>query len=118
MSDNHPVDAETVRGRGSRGVIATGAGVGLWVVNGLLHFPIVGLVIAGGLVALGIKGLTDKNRTDKATGGILMGAGALGLASFFLPKLTAFLFGMSGLALVGYGIYNLVKFAQGVKSRS
>ncbi len=118
MGDNYPVDAETVRGQGSRGIISTGAGLGLWVVNGLLNLPFVGVALAGGLVALGIYGLVNKTKTDKATGAVLLGAGGLGIVSLFIPGMRDFLFGVGGLALVGYGIFNIVKFVKGLKSRS
>ena len=48
----------------------------------------------------------------------MMGAGGLGLASIFLKGLTSFLFGFGGFALVAYGVWNLIQFARGLKSRS
>jgi hypothetical protein len=118
MSYEYPVDPTTLRAKGTRGVISTGAGLGLWIVNALVGIPVVGWVISGGLVFLGVMGLVGRERTDKGTGAILMGAGALGLASIFLKGLTTFLFGVGGFALVAFGVWNLVQFARGLRSRS
>ena len=118
MGDNYPVDATEVRKRGVQGVISTGAGIGLMLVNSLLHLPVIGWILSGGLVILGIMGLVGKEKNDKVTGTALMVAGGLGLASIILPGLASFLLGVGGLGLVGFGIYSLVKFAQGMKSRS
>ena len=117
MSD-YPYDPSALRSRGTRGVISTASGLGLWVVNALVGIPVVGWIISGGLVFLGIMGLVGRERTDKSTGAVLMGAGALGLASIFLRGLTQFLFGFGGFALVAYGVWNLIQFARGVKNRS
>lgn len=117
MSDYHPVDTDTVRKNGMRGVVSTGAGIGLIVFNSLLHVPVVGVVITVALVALGVMGVVGRNRTDKASGAVLIGAGVLGLASFLLKGLTGVLLGAGGIALIGYGAFNLFKFAKGLKSK-
>lgn len=117
MSDYYPVDAGEVRKNGMRGVISTGAGLGLMLFNSLLHIPFVGPVLGGGLVVIGVMGLVGKSRTDKTTGVVMMGAGVLGLASFVLKGFTGFLLGAAGLGLIGYGVVSLFKFAKGLKSR-
>ncbi len=48
----------------------------------------------------------------------MMGAGVLGLLSFFLKGFTGFVLLAAGIGLVGYGVFNLFKFAKGLKSRS
>ena len=118
MSDSYPTETSELRKEGTRGVIATGAGVGLWIVNGLLHVPYLGAVIGGALAILGLLGLLARNRTDKTTGVVMIAAGGAGLASIILPGLSSFLFGIGGLALVGFGAFNLFKFVRGLKSRS
>ncbi len=57
MGDNYPVNADDVRKNGMRGVISTGAGIGLMLFNSLLHIPVVGWILGGGLVVLGVMGL-------------------------------------------------------------
>lgn len=118
MSEYYPVDAGEVRKNGMRGVLSTGAGVALLLFNTLLHIPVVGWIVGGGLIALGIMGFAGKARADKTTGTILMGAGVLGLGSFLLKGLTSFFLGLAGVGLIGYGAFNLVKFVRGLKSRA
>lgn len=118
MSDNYPVDAAEVKKQGMRGVISTGAGLGLILFNSMLRIPVLGWILGGAMVVLGIMGFLGRNRTDKNTGKVLMGAGILGLASIFFKGFSGLILGASGIGLVGYGIFNLVKFAKGLKSRS
>lgn len=118
MSDNYPVSSDEVRKSGMHGVVSTGAGLGLIIFNSLLRIPVVGWILGGGLVVVGLMGLIGKNRTDKATGMVMMGAGVLGLLSFFLKGFTGFILGAAGVGLVGYGVFNLFKFAKGLRSRS
>lgn len=118
MGDNYPVDSGEVRKHGMRGVVSTGAGIGLILFNSLLHIPVLGMVLGGVLIALGVMGLIGKNRTDKTTGTVLIAAGGLGLASFLLKGLTGFILGAAGLGLIGFGVFSLFKFAKGLKSRS
>lgn len=118
MGDYYPADSSEVRKNGMRGVISTGAGIGLMLFNSLLHIPVLGWVLGGGLVVLGIMGLVGKKSTDKTTGAVLIGAGILGLSSFLLKGLTGFILGTAGLGLLGFGVFNLFKFARGLKARS
>ena len=117
MGDNYPVDRTEVTKNGVRGVLATGAGLGLMVFNSLLQMRFLGPVLGGALVVLGIIGLAGKGKSDKTTGTILIGAGGLGLASLILKGPTGFLLGLGGFALIGLGVYSLYKFAKGLKSR-
>ncbi len=118
MNDYHPVDAESVRKSGMRGVIATGGGLGLFLFNSLLHLPLVGWVVGGALLVLGVMGVLGRNRTDKTSGALLIGAGVLGLASILFGRFTGFILGVGSLGLIGYGVFNLIKFTRGLKSRS
>jgi hypothetical protein len=118
MSDNYPTETGEVRKYGMRGVVSTGAGIGLILFNSLLHVPVLGIILGGGLVVLGVMGLIGKNRTDKTTGTVLIVAGALGLASFLFKGVTGFILGTAGLGLIGFGVFSLFKFARGLKARS
>jgi len=117
MGDYYPVDAGEVRKNGMRGVISTGAGIGLMLFNSLLNIPVVGWILGGGLVVLGVMGLVGRTRTDKTTGTVMMAAGALGIASFVLKGFTGFILGAAGIGLVGFGVFYLFKFVKGLKSR-
>jgi hypothetical protein len=118
MGDYYPVDSSDLRARGTKGVMSAIGGVGLLGVNALLSIPIVGWVIGGGLVVLGISGLFGRSKTDKATGGIMMAAGAAGLAALLIPHLTHALLGLGGFALLAFGGWNIYKFVKGLRSRA
>ena len=118
MSDYYPVDSSELKKQGTRGVLSTGAGLAVWIVNGLLHVPVIGIVLGGALTVLGVLGLLGRNKADKETSIVLMAAGGAGLASLILPGLSSVLLGIGGLALVGYGAVNLFKFIKGLRSRS
>lgn len=115
---NYPVDSGDLRGRGTKGVMSAVGGLGLLGVSALISIPIVGWVICGGLVFLGVSGLFGKSRTDKASGGVMIAAGAAGLAGILLPHLTRGLLGMGAFALLAYGAYNIFKFVKGLRDRA
>jgi hypothetical protein len=115
---NYPVDSNDLRGRGTKGVMSTIGGLGLLGVNFLLSIPVIGWVVGGGLVFLGVSSLFGKSRTDRTSGGIMLVAGAAGLASIFLHRFTGFILGAGGLALIGYGAYNIYKFVKGLRDRA
>jgi hypothetical protein len=126
MSDNYPVDSKDLSKRGTRGIISTGAGVGLIIVNSILHFPLVGAVIGGALILLGLTGLFGKTKTDKLAGTVAVVVGAAGLSTVFrsIPILGAiagfssFVVGAGAVALLGYGAWNIFKFVKGLRSRA
>ncbi len=118
MSDNYPMDPSDIRQRGTRGVMAAIGGAGLLGINALIHVPVVGWILGGALVVAGISGLFGKAKHEKASRNIMLTAGAAGLAAIFLPKLAGFLLGFGGLALLGYGAYNIYKFVKGLRSRA
>ncbi len=115
---NYPVDSGDLRNRGTKGVMSAIGGIGLFVVNGLLSIPVVGWVIAGGLVVLGVTGVLGRSKTDRTSGGIMMAAGALGLGAILLRGPTHFLLGAGGFALLAYGAYNIYRFIRGLRDRA
>jgi hypothetical protein len=108
-----------------RGVAAVGAIAGSILLFVLGALPLVVGIIAGAVVALaGFAVLSSKNPADKLPGLITAGAGILTLAAR-LPFVRALLGGAAGFllkagafALLGIGIWNLVKFLSGMKSRA
>lgn len=117
VSDNYPVDPNELREQGTRGIMATGAGIGLFGINALIHVPVLGTIIGGGLVLLGLMGLFGKSKTDKVSGGVLLAAGAAGIATIFMKGFSGFVLSAGGIALVGYGLFNVFKFIRGLKHR-
>ncbi len=115
---NYPVDSSDLRSRGTKGVMAAVGGLGLLAVNALLSIPVFGWIVGGALVFLGVSGIFGKSKTDKTAGGIMLVAGAAGLASILLHKFTGFILGAGGLALIGYGAWNIYKFVKGLRDRA
>lgn len=118
MSDNYPVSAEVVRQHGMRGFYGSAAGLGMLIVTRLVTMSFVGPVIGGLLVLAGVAGLFRKNRSDKTTNALFIGAGIAGLATLIFPSLVGGLTLLSGFALLGFGVVSFVKFFRGLKSRS
>ena len=120
MSDNYPMNTSEARERGTRGIMAAGAGLGLWIVNGLLFLPVFRMpllswIVGGTLAFVGASGLFGKQKIDKSYGLLFLGAGA---SIALLPGLTRMILGLGGLGLVSFGIYNIVKFVKGLRNRA
>jgi len=96
------------------------------VVNSVLHFPLIGGLISGGLLLVGIAGLFGRSKTDKLAGGGALLIGAAGLSSVLksvpilgaLAGFSSFVMGAGAVALLGYGAYNIYKFVKGLRSRA
>lgn len=118
MSDNYPVESGDLSAKGTRGVMSAGAGLGLMGVNALLGIPVLGWVISAGLIVLGASGILGKTKTDKVSGTIALVAGGAGVASLLLPGMTRFLLGTGGFGLFLFGLWNIFRFASGVRKRA
>ena len=135
MSDLEPVGNKSISDAGVKGIGATIGGVGLLIVQGIAGVlgGIVGLVIGGIAVVVGAGSLASKSPTDKRGGAIALAAGAVlalpGLAHLlgavplvggilrFAGGLSSFAIGAGAIGLIGYGVFNLIKFAKGLRSR-
>jgi hypothetical protein len=135
MSDLEPVESKEITNAGVRGVGATVGGVGLLVLKGLsmAFWGIGGLVIGGLSFLVGAASVKSESKTDRRGGVIAMVAGVAlalpGLAKIFkivpivggmvvsLDHLASGVLGLGAIGLIGYGIFNLVKFVKGLKSR-
>jgi hypothetical protein len=118
MSDNYPTDPNDLRNRGTKGVMSALGGVGLLVASALVAHPIVAGIIGGVLAILGLTGVISKKKTDRTAGSIVLIAGGVGLAAIFLHGPIQFLFGLGGVALLGYGAYSIFKFVKGLRQRA
>jgi hypothetical protein len=135
MSDLEPMESKEISNAGVRGIGATIGGVGLLVVQGIAGFlgGIGGLIIGGLSLAIGASSLKSSSNADKRGGTIAMVSGAIlalpGLAHFLggIPLVggilkaasgfSGFVIGAGAVGLIGYGVYNIVKFVRGLKSR-
>lgn len=126
MSDNYPVETSELRERGTRGVMSAAGGLGLLIVNSVLHLPVLGGLVSGLLVVVGIGALVGKSKTDKVAGGIALLAGLAGLSTVIgkvpilgaVAGLASFVIGAGAVALLGIGGWNIYKFVKGLRSRS
>ncbi len=116
MSDNYPVEKD-LSDKGTKGIMAAGAGVGLMGINALLGVPVLGWVLSAGLVGLGAMGLFGKTKTDKVSGTLLAAAGILGALRFIAPGLSSSLLGLGGIGLLVYGLANLGGFFANLKKK-
>jgi hypothetical protein len=131
MSDLEPVGNKEITNAGVRGVGSTIGGIGLLLLTGVAGWfgGIAGLALGGVILALGASGMKSQSKADKTGGAIAMGAGALlaitGLAHFplhiplitGLARFTSGLVGLGAVGLIGYGVFNIVRFIRGLKSR-
>jgi tetrahydromethanopterin S-methyltransferase subunit C len=93
-------------------------GIALLVLGGL--GTVVGLIAGAVVGVVGLSELKSANPTDKRTGTFIAAAGALTMVSK-IPVLGALakpvLF-VGAIGLLGIGIWNGIKFLQGLKARS
>ncbi len=135
MNDVQPVSEKEITNAGVRGVGATVGGLGLVILRGIstAFGGIAGLVVGGLSFIVGAASVKSASKTDRRGGAIAMVAGIVfalpGLAKLlkWVPvvggSIVAFdhlangLIGIGALGLIGYGVYNIVKFAKGLRSR-
>ncbi len=112
MSDIVPRSSLTRTG--VKGVSALAGGVGLLILNAL--HPLAAIIV-GGVLTVGGLAFTTGTKKDKTAGIVTMGAGILTGLAGLIPGLHFLLF-LPGIGLLGAGIYSLVKFLRGMKTRT
>jgi hypothetical protein len=100
---------------GVKGVGAIAGGVGLLVLSSISAIPVIGAVAGGVLAVIGFA-LTG-SKPDRGAGVITAAAGIVTVAAALIPGLR-WLVWLPGIGLLGAGIYSLVKFARGLKTRT
>jgi hypothetical protein len=129
MNDLTPKTTQEVRRFGMVGVGAGISGLGLLILNGFSGgwggLVVGALVALGGFGIMGSKGSSDPK--DKRLGGLVTAAGVVTAGAsllsilHFLGPLAAlgqFVLWGSGIGLLGLGIWNIIKFVKGLKSRA
>jgi hypothetical protein len=111
-------------GLAAKGVAAIGGVVGgvFMLLMGALPL-IFGIAIGGVAAIIGGGQVFSKDSADRKGGIVLFGAGALTLLSklgVFAPvkALAGTLMGIGAIALLGYGVWNAIRFVTGLKDRS
>ncbi len=125
MNDLTPKTTQEIRKSGVVGVGSSIAGAGLLILNAFAGGW--GGLIVGGLVGLGGFGIMgSKEGSDKKMGGLVLTAGAVTavvsltriiFGGNFISGLGSFALWASGIGLLGLGVYNIVRFVKGLKSR-
>ena len=116
------VPRERLTKQAMQGVISVAGGIGAFVLASLTAIHWIGIVV-GGLIA--VAGLAmSGSKHDRALGVVTTIVGAATLAAS-LPFLTRLFGGLvhglfvgAGIVLVGLGVYSLVKFFRGMRTRT
>ena len=112
MSDIVP--RSEVSKSGVKGVGAIAGGTGLLVLAGLSH-GLLGIIAGGVITVVGLA--LSGSKSDRKAGLVAAVAGAVTLASALIPGLR-FLIVLPGIGLLGAGVWSLIKFFRGMKSRT
>ena len=110
------VPRSQVAKQGTTAVAGIGGGIALLALAGFHWFGI----IAGAVLVVGGLALSS-SRSDRTVGIVTTVVGAASLASGVLGRWLPgipFLMKGAGVLFIGVGIYSLIKFFRGVKSRS
>jgi hypothetical protein len=100
---------------GMKGVGAVAGGAGLLVLAGISAIPLIGIIGGAVIAVVGLALMTS--RSDRTAGIVTAVAGAATLLGALIPGLRLLIW-LPGVGLLGVGIYSLVRFFRGVKSRS
>jgi hypothetical protein len=118
--DNTPTKKDLSK-TGVSGVLQLTGGIVLSIISVL---PTLLSTAAGGALAiLGLAGIASKDKEDKKTGLILTAAGAAAILARhgvipLLKAAGATALHVGAFVFIGLGIFNIVKFALGLKKRS
>ena len=108
-----PVSSNELVRRGGKGVAGLAAGAGILLLRGLAGSVLGGVV--GGVLLVSGTALLALRKTERPTGAILAGAGALTLLASF--GVGSGLLAIAGVGLIGAGAWSLYRFWKGLQSR-
>ena len=110
------VPTKTLMKRATKGIGGIAGGAALFGLSSMGPMP---SLIVGGLLAVGGLSIATVSPEDRKYAGVVAGAGAL-TALTAIPlvgNITNFLMFGGGVALIGMGVYGLVQFFQGLRTR-
>jgi hypothetical protein len=113
------VSREQLTKQAMKGVGGVAGGVALLVIS-VLTGSLIGGLIVGGLVAL-VGLVMTKDRTDRKAGLVALAAGAITVVGLAVPPiahLARALLTISGIGLLGAGVWSLIKFFKNLKRQS
>lgn len=114
------VPTQTLAKQGVAAVGGIAGGIGLLVLRGISHVPVVGIVAGAVVTIVGIGALRSDTPEDRRVGGIVTGAGVLSILSGIgiFAGIAGGLLGVATVGLVGMGLWNAWKFFKGLRSRA
>ncbi len=116
MSDIVP--REKLTKHATQGVISVAGGIGAFVLAGITAVHWIGIIVGGLITVAGLAMSGSKH--DRALGVVtaVVGAATLVASLGVFGGLVHGLFVGAGIVLVGVGVYSLVKFFRGMKTRT
>jgi uncharacterized membrane protein len=129
MNDLEPLGSSSpekiLSKQGVTAVFSLAAGAFLFIMNVLgSRFPVAGIVLGAITTVIGIFALRSKDPEDRRPGTLLTLAGALELVQrvkvgfSFVRPLAGTLLSIGAVGFIALGIWNGIKFLQGLKTRS
>jgi hypothetical protein len=129
MGELTPMSSTDKTKAGVRAIGGIGGAIAIGVITSLANalWGIPGIVLGGISAILGISSIRSDSKTDKVGGWIALGAGLLvglpaltqvpviGTLLMPLAGISSFVMGAGAVLLLGYGVFNAVKFIRGMK---
>ena len=103
----------------TQGGFAVAGGLALLIFKGLAAIPIFGPIVGAAMLVAGLVLRNKGTSGDKFTSVALIGLGGLAVATIipFLGGLANGLMWMSGIGLIGVGVWKLIQYYRGMKAR-
>jgi len=117
---NDIVPRDKLAKQGVQGFVAIAGGIGSFVLAGVVRHPIGGIIVGGVLTVLGLIFAGSKHERVAGVVTTVVGAATL-IASIPFLGLGGIVHGLAigaGVVLSALGIYSLIKFFRGLRSRS
>lgn len=104
----------------TQGGFALAGGVALLVFHGLAGIPVLGPIIGGAMLVAGLALRSKGSRGDNVTSLALTVLGGLAVATIIpgIGGLAGGLMWLSGLGLIGVGVWKLLQYRSGLRRRS
>lgn len=104
----------------TQGGFAIAGGIALLIFKGIVAIPYFGVIVGAAMLISGLVLRSKGSSGDKFTSVALIGLGAVAVATVVpvLGGLASGLMWLSGLGLIGVGIWKLIQYSRGMKGRS
>jgi hypothetical protein len=116
MSDIVP--REKLTKQATQGVVSIAGGVGAFVLAGITVHPVLGIIVGALITIAGLALSGSKHERGSGVVTTIVGAATLAASIGLFGGLVHGVLIGGGVILVGVGVYALVKFFRGMKSRT